>query len=151
MDLEAVTLRMPAPMLKQAEGLAAGQDVSLGHLVRELLKKEITRQLSAKTSNRTDERLVAALQALLARDMAEATSWSNLSYRLARHGYGIAPAGGGIILIRRPCGTRVCKASELGFAYRTLVKRFRAGLPGHPHGTLGLRFETEDDAVIEPF
>ena len=152
MDMENVTLKMPVPMLRQARGMATARDVSLGHLVRELLKKEINRQLSAKTSNRTDERLVAALQALLARDIAEASGWADLSQRLARHGYGLAPSGGGLILIRSPCGSRVCKASELGFAYRTLVKRFQAALPGHPHGTLGLLFpEDEDDAVIEPF
>ena len=152
MEMDVVTLRIPRPMLHQVQGLAEEQDVSLGHLVRELLKKEIGRRLSAKTSNRTDERLVAALQALLARDMAEASGWSDLAQRLARHGYAIAPAGGGLVLVRRPCGTRVCKASELGFAYRTLVRRFGMGMPGHPHGALGLTFpEEEDDAVIEPF
>ena len=52
-------------------------------------------------------------------------------------------------------GARLCKGSELGFAYRALVTRFRAPMPGHPQGTLGLQFpplpEEEDDEVIEAF
>ena len=96
--------------------------------------------------------IVAALQALLAWDMAEAMDWPDLTHRLARQGYGLAPAGGGLILIRLPCGARVCKASELGFAYRSLVKRFQTGFPGHPHGSLDLQFASEDDhEVIELF
>lgn len=116
--------------------MAASRDVSIGHIVRDLLRREVNRYANAKTSNRTDERLVAALQALLARDLAEATSWADLDSRLARHGFRMKPAGGGLTLNKRPCGTRICKASELGFAYRTFVERFQAGMPGHPHGGL---------------
>lgn len=149
MNNEIVTLKLSHRLLRDAGTVAAEQDVTIGHLVRQLLKKEVDRRLNAKTSNRTDERLVAALQALLARDMAEALSWQDLAERLRRHGYELRPAGGGLTLHKCSCGTRVCKASELGFAYRSLVKRFEAAMPGHPHGALNLAFDTDTDATLE--
>ena len=72
--------------------------------------------------------------------MALAEDWPDLALCLAEEGYELRPAGGGLTLHRRPCGTRLCKASELGFPYRALVKRFRRGMPGHPYGALDLVF-----------
>ncbi len=141
MEHQTVTLKLPQNLLTRASSVAQAQDVTIGHLVRKLLSKEVDRQLNAKTSNRTDERLVAALQALLATQMALAESWEDLALRLAEEGYELRPAGGGLTMHRRPCGTRLCKASELGFPYRALVKRFGAGMPGHPHGALNLVFD----------
>lgn len=136
MTLETVTLKLPRKLLSEAGSVAAAQDVTIGHLVRQLLAKEVDRRLSPKTPNRVDGGLLAALQALLSRDMAEATGWDDLADRLARHGYQLRPAGGGVVLYKKSCGTRVCKGSEIGFAYRTLVQRFNVGMPGHPHGAL---------------
>ena len=45
--------------------------------------------------------------------------------------------GGGLVLFKSSCGTRICKGSELGFAYKTFVERFGIGMPGHPKGDLG--------------
>lgn len=133
MTFETVTLKLPQRLLNDAGSVAAAQDVTIGHLVRQLLAKEVNRRLNPKTSNRADEGLVAAIQALLARDLAEADGWDNLAERLCQHGYELRPAGGGLALFKTSCGTRVCKASELGFAYRTLVARFGTSMPGHPH------------------
>ena len=140
MKHENVSLRLPETMFTQAQHIAAREDVSIGQLVRKLLRKEIDRQLNTKRTNRADERLVAALQALLAKEMALAESWSDLAFRLAGEGYELRPAGGGLTLHKRACGERLCKASELGFPYRAFVRRFRAGMPGHPHGTLDMVF-----------
>ena len=136
--METVTLRLPATLLQNAARVAHGEDVTVGHLVRVLLAREVDRRLNPKTPNRADETLLAALQALLARDMAEAEDWTDLAQRLARHGYELRPAGGGLALHKSSCGSRICKGSELGFAYRTLVARFQAAMPGHPHGAMGL-------------
>lgn len=153
MKLETVTLKLPPKLLDDAGVVASGQDVTIGHLVRHLLAKEVARRLHPKPSNRAADALVAALQALLARDFAEATGWRDLATRLARHGYELRPAGGGIALYKRSCGTRVCKGSEIGFGYGILVRRFRAAMPGHPHGTLGQCFDTGplEKPAPEPF
>ena len=138
--MERVTLQLPDTLLKIAARVASEQDVTIGHLVRVLLAKEVERRLNPKTPNRADEGLVAALQALLARDMAEADGWDDLAARLSRHGYELRAAGGGLALHKASCGTRICKGSELGFAYRTLVRRFQAAMPDHPSGTLDEEF-----------
>ena len=35
-----------------------------------------------------------------------------------------------------PSGTRLCKASDLGFSYGKLMRRLRAPFPGHSHAHL---------------
>lgn len=141
MNTQTVTLQLPRSLLTRASDVAQRQDVTIGHLVRNLLSKEVDRQLNLQSGNRTDARLVAALQALLTTEMALAESWEHLALRLADQDYELRPAGGGLTMHKRPCGTRLCKASDLGFPYRALVKRFRCGMPDHPHGSLNLVFD----------
>ena len=150
MTFEVVTLKLPAKLLKDAGKVALAHDVTIGHLVRQMLTREVERRLDPKTSNRADEGLVAALQALLAGDMALADGWDDLADRLARHGYALRPAGGGLTLYKLSCGTRVCTGSELGFSYRCLVKRFQAAMPGHPHGTLDVHIDTATPVAGSP-
>lgn len=133
MDLESVTLKLPRDLLSGAQRVATARDVTIGHMVRVLLKREVDRQLSDKERDPgPDARLLAALQALLARDMADAEGWADLHDRLRPHGYDLRPAGGGAVLYKSSCNTRVCKASELGFAYGKLVERFGCHMPDHP-------------------
>lgn len=140
MTLEIVTLKLSQQLLNDAGRVASAQDVTIGHLVRKLLAKEVERRLNPTTASPGDAGLVAALQTLLARDLAAAEGWDDLDARLAGHGYELRPAGGGLALHKASCGSRVCRGSDLGFAYRTLVRRFEAAMPGHPHGTLGETF-----------
>ena len=125
-----VTFRLPPEAVEGLRRLAADRDVTPGQVVRDLLKREIGRK--AKRSDRADEPLVARLQRLLAVPMADATSWSDLNNRLGRAGFQLRPAGGGLTL-HDAQGARLCKSSELGFAYSRLVKRFGCPMPGHPH------------------
>ena len=133
MELESVTLKLPRDLLSGAQRVATARDVTIGHMVRQLLKREVERQLASGRREDTDVRLLAALQALLARDMAEARDWDDLAERLRPHGYELRPTGGGVVLYKSSCGTRVCKGSEIGFGYGDLVKRFGTPMPGHPH------------------
>lgn len=132
MDLESVSLRLPRDLLSGAQKVATAREVTVGHLVRQLLRREVERQLNGDRQG-PEPRLLAALQALLARDMAEACDWDDLARRLAPHGYELRPVGGGVVLFKTSCGTRVCKGSELGFSYGSLVARFGAAMPEHPH------------------
>lgn len=146
--MEMVTLKLPDKLLRDAARVAHGDSVSIGHMVRVLLAKEVDRRLSPKARVVADEGLLAALQALLASDMAEATGWDDLASRLSYHGYELRPFGGGLVLYKTSCETRVCKASELGFAYRTLVKRFGGPMPGHPQGAMGVEiYDMQPDAA----
>jgi hypothetical protein len=131
MDLESVTLRLPRDLLSGAQRVATARDVTIGHMVRQLLKREVERQLSQGAREETDARLLAALQALLGRDMSQAQDWADLAERLRPHGYELRAAGGGVVLYKSSCGTRICKGSEIGFSYGALMKRFGAPMPDH--------------------
>lgn len=134
MELESVTLKLPRDLLSGAQRVATARDVTIGHMVRQLLKREVDRQLSEGQQRGTDGRLLAALSALLSRDMADARDWDDLAGRLRPHGYELRPAGGGVVLYKSSCGTRVCQGSDLGFGYGDLVKRFGGPMPARPEG-----------------
>ncbi|WP_197917098.1 relaxase family protein [Thiosulfatihalobacter marinus] len=140
MDLQDVHFRMPVPMLNAAQHLAREADITVGQLLRLALEAEIARRTrAAKTPNRADERLLASLRSLLAIDLAAARSWGELSGRLARKGFALREAGGGLALHSHPEGQRLCKASELGFAYGSLMQRFGKPFPGQCHVRAGER------------
>ena len=113
---------------------------------------------NAKTPNRADELLLAPLRALLAASFGEARNWEDLQSRLHAKGYTLREAGGGLAVHSFPQGTRMCKASELGHAYASLMRRFGRPFPGHAHQHLVNRYlgnppdaEPDDVDLIEPF
>lgn len=150
-----VTFKLPAEAIDGLKSLAAERDVTPGQVIRDLLQRELKRG-AAKRSDRADEPLVARLQRLLAVQMAAATSWSDLRTRLETLGYELRPAGGGLTL-HDSDGTRLCKSSELGFAYSRFVRRFGAPMPGHPHKMAHLLRKKaagkipDDPILVEPF
>lgn len=159
MDFEPLTLRLPPDLVDDLRARAAETDESVGHVIRDILISDQRRRASGKMPNRADDRLVARLQRLLAPDMAAARGWDDIRRSLARHGYVLRPAGGGLTLHCRETGKRLCKSSEIGFAYSRLVRRFGAPMPGHPHRMAHLLKEkaagaqSPDDQLdlIEPF
>jgi len=151
-----VDIRLPGPLADAARELARSQDITLGQLVRDLLAREIGRRHPARRPARADERLVAPLRARLAPDLAEASGWEDLQARLMRKGYHLREAGGGLALASWPAGRRLCKASELGFSYSRLMRRFGTPFPGHAHRWVSDRMlgDSQDDhdrSLIEPF
>lgn len=149
-----VTLTLPEPMLRAVLHLCRARDQSLDALLRQALDAELRRAAGpAKTPNRADERLLAPLRTLLARDLGEARNWPDLIERLARQGFELREAGGGLALHTHPGGLRQCKASELGHSYSSLMRRFGRPFPGHSHVQLASRVLSRQDenAVIEPF
>jgi len=72
MDHPEVILRVPAAMLDALRQIAGAEDVTVGHLVRAAITRDLERRRSAKTPIRADEQLVAGLRSLLAQDFADA-------------------------------------------------------------------------------
>ena len=129
-----VTVRLPGPLYEAAVALARQRDETLGRVIREALAAELRRQRDgAKTPNRADEQLLGPLRVLLATDLAEARGWGELCARLQERGFALREAGGGLALYSHPDGERLCKASELGHSYATLMRRFGRPFPGHAH------------------
>lgn len=159
MQYRDVTISLPEATLTAARQLAARQDVTLGQFVRQAVAAEIRRgSRNTKTPNRADEQLLVSLRTLLAADLARAQSWDDLNHRLADKGVALREAGGGLALHSHPEGTRLCKASELGHSYGTLMRRFGQPFPGHSHRHLADRLlgqpkppAEEEFDVIEPF
>lgn len=159
MKMHDVTLKLPEPLLAAALQLAKGRDASLAHVLRQALSDEIRRAAhNPKTPNRADEQLLAPLRTLLAVDFGEACSWPDLQSRLRAKGYALREAGGGLALHSDPEGIRMCKASDLGHAYSSLMRRFGKPFPGHAHQHLVERIlgtesapEEEDFDLFEPF
>lgn len=161
MDMRDVTFQLPAQMIASALRLAHNRDATLGQVIHQALSAEIMRSSQpAKTPNRADEQLLAPLRVLLAGDFAQARNWQDLANRLRQNGYTLREAGGGLALHSHPKGMRICKASELGNAYMSLMRRFNAPFPGHRHRHLADRVlgvarvapeDPDDISVIEPF
>ena len=101
-------LRLDPAVWTVLERIASDDDVSVGQIIRDAVNRDIRRRAEAKTPVRADERLVAPLRALLAGDF-------------------------GLILQSRDTGDRICKASELGYSYSALLRRFDCVFPGHAH------------------
>ena len=140
MDSCEISLILPKPMLDAARQIARERDVSLGSLLRHALAEEIRRATrNAKTPNRADEQLLGPLRALLAVEFGAAQGWADLQERLRAKGFALREAGGGLALYAHSDGTRLCKASELGHAYGSLMRRFGAPFPGHAHRHLADR------------
>ena len=57
--------------------------------------------------------------------------------------------GGGVALHRLADGAPLCKGSEIGTSYASLMRRFGAPLPGHSHRYLTGRI-LGGDAVAHP-
>lgn len=149
MQVHEVTLKLLAPQLQAAQRLAQRRDVTIGQILRDALAAELRRaSRAAKTPARADEQLLAPLRALLAAEIAEAAGWGDLQARLKARGYAFREAGGGLALHSFPEGTRLCKASELGASYSTLMRRFNAPFPGHAHRHLVERHLGHDDAGV---
>jgi hypothetical protein len=137
MDLHEVILKLPEATLAALKRVAAKEDVSVGTIVRDAINRDLTRREKAKTPIRADERLVAPLRALLADDFAYARDWTDLLGRLRQKGYRLSESGGGLIILSHETGQRLCKASELGYSFSALLRKFDAPFPaGHRHAAV---------------
>jgi hypothetical protein len=135
MDIE-ITLKLSEVTAAALRQVAETEDISIGQIIRDAIRRDLSRREQAKTPIRADERLVAPLRALLADDFAYAENWADLSRRLLQKGYRLAESGGGLILINHHNGQRLCKASELGHSYAQLTRKFDTAFPGHAHKML---------------
>jgi len=116
--------------------IARQEGAEVADIVRDAIRRDLLRRTRAKKAVRPDERLVAPLRALLADDLAYARGWADLQHRLQGKGYALRESGGGLVLVRHPQGERVVKASDLGYSYTRLMRRFHAPFPGHSHAYL---------------
>jgi hypothetical protein len=134
--MEHLSLQIDSDTHAALSRIAREETSDIATLVKAAIKRDLFRRSKAKKAVRTDERLVAPLRALLADDLAFAQNWNELQARLQRKGYVLREAGGGLALHRHPTGEKLAKASDLGYSYSRLLRRFQAPFPGHSHAYL---------------
>ena len=131
-------LNLPLDTLTlQALQKAAKDDQSqIIDVIQGAVTRDLYRRTRAKKAVRPDERLLAPLRALLADDFAYAAGWEDLQKRLRHKGFELREAGAGLALFCASTGARRAKASDLGYSYSRLMRRFHAPFPGHSHAYL---------------
>lgn len=133
MEKITVMFSLPETTLDALRKIANDEGVGIEHILNGAIRRDLFRRSRAKNPVRADERLVAPLRALLADDFAFSKTWEDLQKRLRAKGYILREAGAGLALHRQSCGTRVCKASDLGNSYARLMRRFLTPFPNHSH------------------
>lgn len=128
-----IDLPLDAVTLQALCEISHAENVTLVQVIRAAIERDLYRRTRAKRANRTDERLVAPIRALLAQDFAQSANWPELIKRLEAKGFALQEAGAGLALVQLPNNRRVAKASDLGASYGQLMRRFRAPFPGHRH------------------
>ena len=133
MDKRDVTLQLTPELFLAMHDLATEQEDTVSQIVERLVAEHLSRRKGAKRPPKpTMDRLIFALQKLLFRDMAEASSWEDLNSRLRRHGYYLRIAWGGLSLHTETSGQKLCNTHDLGFSYGTFIRRFGPGKPKDP-------------------
>lgn len=131
--METVKFKLPKDMIARLEGLAREEDVTIGQLLRLAVERDMRRRESFQPHPRIDQRLLAPIKAETESDFVEARGWSDLKERLAGKGYSLREAGGGLAVHDLVSGRFICRTSEIGFGYPTLIRQLGGPFPGHSH------------------
>ncbi|MGP3726402.1 hypothetical protein [Cereibacter sphaeroides] len=152
---EEIRILMPRVLADEARALARRYDVTLGSIIRKAVADFVRTQDCTTSGQALEPKPRAASSAMSERELDElrssvsaavsgATSWASLRDRLAALNLEMVPKGGGLALRTMDTQKEICKASEAGFGYSQLIRRFGEGLPGHPHHWLVERILGED-------
>ena len=131
MRSESVVVEPPLDRWREATAMARERDVTIGQVLRDLLRCEIAARREAGPPDPLVEVIAEPLRARLERDLAGASSWDDPQRRLRARGFALREAGGGLALHEWPGGRKLCKASDLGHGYARLMRRFGEPFPGH--------------------
>ncbi|HHH89648.1 MAG TPA: hypothetical protein ENK45_03675 [Aliiroseovarius sp.] len=138
-----ITLTLDDPLLRAARDVARIREIALQQLLKDALKAELARaHRRARSPVRADERMIAMMRARLSEDFAYARDWFDLIDRLRDKGVVLREAGGGLALFSAPTGSRICKASDVGFSLNRLARQFQAPFPGDKLGQGALYAQT---------
>jgi Ribbon-helix-helix protein, copG family len=131
--MESVTFKLPRDVVARLEQIARDEDVSVGQIVRLAVERDFHRRDGFKSHARSPERLLTPIRERVRQDFLGAGSWGDLKTRLIDKGYILREAGGGLALHDAITGRFLCRTSEIGFGYPTLMRQFTGPFPGHSH------------------
>lgn len=137
---------------------AARQDLTEGAIVREALRRLLEAEeknfsvpptVSQDSTTAHTHWSIENVRRIVASAVSASHDWKDLNYCLSQDGLELAPKGGGLVVRSLAPRQDICKASEIGFPYSKLIRRFKSGFPGHAHEWLAERILGGADEVIE--
>lgn len=131
--METVSFKLPQDMVARLNGIAAEEDISLGQAIRQAVERDLRRRESFSSHPPISARLLAPIQARTQPIFLAAKSWGELKVRLVEAGYSLREAGGGLALHDAISGQFLCRTSEIGFGYPSLMRQLAGPFPGHSH------------------
>lgn len=131
--METVSFKLPAQMVARLNGIASEEDISLGQVIRQAVERDLRRRESFASHPPASARLLAPIRERVQKVFLQAQSWGELKVQLAELGYSLREAGGGLALHDAIGGQFLCRTSEIGFGYPTLIRQLSGPFPGHSH------------------
>lgn len=138
---EEIRVRMSREMLVAIKKAASDYDVTQGFIVRE----SVTKFLLTLVDQEKDLDIVVginnekAINAIFSTCVTGSNSWDDLQSCLGENGLCLIARGGGLALAKLSNNSVVCKASEAGYGYSDLIRKFKTGFPGHNHSWIAER------------
>ena len=110
------------------------RDAAPSAVLRDLVRLEVRRMegRSARAGAEQDDATLARLRQVVGQALEQVQDWAGLQAALVDVGVVVRPAGTGLNLADALTGEVLCKISDVGPGYLTLVRQFGAGFPGHP-------------------
>jgi len=146
-----ISVSLPRILADALTGIAEAFDLTTGAVVREALTqflKNVENDYSgtnAENNKLPDQDLRNdAYKKIFVYAVNSSKNWNQLQSKLAQDSLEIAPKGGGLVLRIANTNQDICKASEAGFGYSSLIKKFKSGFPGHNHQWLAIRVLAEE-------
>lgn len=118
------------PELKAALDAAS---IASGKSENKIIRTALRRYLKKLQSSTEPEIDSAHLEEIVAKAIVHTGNWESCQRELARNGLKFIARGGGLAIASTKTEDVLCKASALGLGYSSLIKKFGAGFPGHPH------------------
>jgi hypothetical protein len=136
LDTEIV-VRLPSALRAQLEAIAVILDQTEGEVIRRALQNFIAlvdhepAALSAPSVQLTPEPSVE-LRDVVRKAVYASTNWQDCVSLLAKANLAFIARGGGLAIVDKVSGEILCKASQVGFGYADLMRKFRQPFPDHP-------------------
>ena len=131
MEQITIMFSLPEPTLKALRKIAATDGVGIEAILQNAVKRDMARRNGRLRDMATDVQFLAFLRTILAGDFTRASGWKDLQRRLKNKGYALHRKEGVLSLYRHPCGTWLCKDTDLGDNYERMTRRFWARFPNY--------------------
>lgn len=144
---KALKIHLPAREARHVLHAARELDVSESEIIRRAVVSYLDQTLPIARSGEASDARDARLREFVAQVLTRSRTWLDVQHLLTQRDIRYVPRGGGLVIAATADNRIICKASDVGPAYRDLVRRF-GHFPGHPHVHIA-RKVAEDTSLID--